>query len=259
MSDAHALVSACTQLVMVKAQLDDWLVEGAARGERRSLSGDGYAAWRKWREGRPWPYASPGDFHGSPWREGVPEPRHFLTRAFPGADFQAVRFGSPPTEQGGCPQVEVDSSLVVGGLWHRPCERDLREDPSAVLGKINESGGAQYARVGALPLYAAIEGKNRVSLAQRLGLPLVAEVAVAAFPEAGRLLLHRARALDAVAVAVSHVDSGELHFLPLPQEATAVLTAYGVPWHNRVIGAREGHQRALDEARQGLLARTLLR
>ncbi|MEU2287729.1 hypothetical protein ABZ614_38480 [Streptomyces sp. NPDC013178] len=181
-----------------------------------------------------------------------------MTRAFPGADFRAVQFGSAPTIRGGCLQIEVDSSLVVSGLWRRPFERDLREDPSAVLAVINESGGAQYARVGALPLYAAIEGKNRVSLAQRLGLPLVAEVAVAAFPEAGRLRLHRARALDAVAVAVSHVDSGELHFLPLPQEATAVLAAYGVPWHNRVIGARRGHQEALEEARERLLGRTLL-
>ncbi|MFF9773917.1 hypothetical protein ACF1HJ_09620 [Streptomyces sp. NPDC013978] len=259
MSDAPALVSACAQLVMVKAQLDDWLVEGAARGEQRSLSGDGYSAWRRWRESQPWPYVSPGDFHGSPWREGVPEPRHFLTKVFPWADFRAVRFGSAPTEQGGCPQVEVDSSLVVGGLWHRPYEHDLRGDPPTVLGKINESGGAQYARVGALPLYAAIEGKNRVSLAQRLRLPLVAEVAVAAFPEAGRLRLHRARALDAVAVAVSHVDSGELHFLPLPEEATAVLAAYGVPWDNRVIGTRGGHQEALDTARKCLLGRTLRR
>ncbi|MDX2760262.1 hypothetical protein P1S61_33145 [Streptomyces sp. ME08-AFT2] len=257
MADTGALRQACAQLVAVKSQLDDWLAEGDARGERRSLVGDGYSAWRRWQARQPSPYVSPGHFHDSPWRK-VPEPCHFLATALPAADFQTVRFDRAHAGPDKRPRTEVESSLVVGGLWRRPFERDLRGDPRAVLAAINASGGAQYARVGDLPLYAAVEGKNRVSLAQREGLQVTAEVATAAFPEAGCLRLHRVHDEDTVAVAVSQVDGGEPQFLPLPQESTAVLAAYGDLWHRSVMGARERQQAALDAARERLIGWTLM-
>lgn len=254
--DAGALRQACAQLVAAKVQLDDWLVEGNARGERRSLNGDGFAAWRAWQARLPSPYVSPGDFHDSPWRE-VPEPCQFVAAALPGADFGRVQFDRAHSDPGERPWTEVDSALVVGGLWRRPVEPDPGEDWQAVLSKINDGGEAQYAQVGSLPLYAAVEGKNRVSLAQRLRSPLTAEVAAAAFPEAGSLRLHRVRPWHTVAVAVSHGDDGEPQYLPLPEEATAVLAAYGASWHPGTTVARGGHQDALDVARERLLGRIL--
>ena len=254
--DAGALRQACAQLVAAKAQLDDWLVEGNALGERRSLIGDGFAAWRTWQARLPSSYVSPADFHDGPWRE-VPEPCQFLAAALPGADFGPVRFDRAHADLGNRPWTEVDSALVVGGLWRRPEVPDPWEGWRAVLAKINEGGGAQYAQVGSLPLYAAVEGKNRVSLAQRLRSPVTAEVAAAAFPEAGCLRLHRVRPWHTVAVAVSQGDDGEPQYLPLPEESTAVLTAYGASWHPGTMGARGGHQDALDAARERLLGRIL--
>ncbi|MFJ3770739.1 hypothetical protein ACIPX0_03495 [Streptomyces sp. NPDC090075] len=255
MTDRDALAGACAGLVRAKALLDDWLAEGRAQHEERSLAAGGYSAWRSWCE-----RLSPGDdvlgnFHQSPWREGLPEPRWFLKSALPGADFGSARFESADVPPDRTQRTEVDSSLVVGCLWRQPYERDLLDEPAAVLARINSEGGAQYAKAGDLPLYAAVEGKNRVSLAQGLRQPLIAETAQGRFPAARDLLLHQ---IDGTSlVAVSHRGDDALHVLPLPEEASAVLTAYGVDWRRRRHWRLRKYREALDEARRDLHEKTL--
>ena len=76
---------------------------------------------------------------------------------------------------------DVDSSLVIGGTYGR---YDLEPASLEKLDRINEEtkqswnpeATALYFKVGSLPLYIAIEGKNRVRAFQLKGKPIWAVI-----------------------------------------------------------------------------------
>lgn len=83
----------------------------------------------------------------------------------------------------------------------------------------------RYARVGSLPLYVALEGKNRVMLFKKARRPIMqAFVTPTYFPPAGELLL--IRFLPGGAVALAH--RGQWQILPFPAVTVPLLRAYGV-------------------------------
>jgi len=136
---------------------------------------------------------------------------------------------------------QIDPTLVIGGTYQRrwPGRPQGRE-----LGLINANAAAAapgldtaYVQLGKLPLYVAVEGKNRVRAFRSAGQAITGYTCTARFPAPKTLELHhiahppgvassRATAPD---VAVSN-ESGAVQVLALPRVTVPVLEAYGVRW-----------------------------
>lgn len=137
----------------------------------------------------------------------------------------------------GEPRLEhVDPTLVIGAPFQG---HQLPTDPQAKMSCLNslaerwvpgeprDADLAQYQRVGSLPLYVAIEGKNRVSLFAAYGRPIAAVVTPTAY-SAAEIALHRLRPW-LLEWGVTHCDDpNALRVLPFPHETHALLRAYGV-------------------------------
>jgi hypothetical protein len=146
---------------------------------------------------------------------------------------------------------EIDPSLVIGGTYQRgwPAVPTARE-----LDLINAKATAAapgldtaYVRVGRLPLYVAVEGKNRVRAFRAAGKAITGFTCTARFPEPTALQLHKiadspdasfrtASSSTAISpgtaipdVALSD-ESGAVRMLALPCVTVPVLEAYGARW-----------------------------
>jgi hypothetical protein len=147
---------------------------------------------------------------------------------------------------------DVDSSLVIGGTSRRyNSEAASLED----LDRINAEEYALYAKVGTLPLYIAIEGKNRVRAFQLKGKPISAFTGSLYFPSADELELHEV--VGSGIFAISGTTSDDPQILILPSVTVPLLKSYGVRWGRRlgrgVAGRRaRKFERVRREARSRL-------
>ena len=242
-----ALADPCRQLVSAKYRIDDWLdarqrlFRGYSRGSR-SIASD-IDDWlqdiaqkravddKLWLAARhpniPEPEA-PTRHHGTP--EDPPwdpppyalAPDDFIKLVLPGVQM------IPYQESDGVLR-SVDSSLVIGGTYERyNSEAASLED----LDRINARGGqAEYAKVGSLPLYIAIEGKNRVRAFQLKGKPISALTWSWYFPSADALELHKVVGSGIFAISGPTSDR---RILILPSVTVPLLTSYGVRWGRRL-------------------------
>jgi hypothetical protein len=151
----------------------------------------------------------------------------------------------------------VDPSLVIGGTYSRVWPAALSDDQ---LDEINTRAAAAapgtdtaYVKVGRLPLYLAIEGKNRVRAFRGAGKQITAFTRTAGFPEPEALALHRVAGLPGH--AVSSMGPGDLQVLILASATVPVLEAYGVPWGPPLeASVPDGRGRPLGPARRAALA-----
>lgn len=165
------------------------------------------------------------------------EPRTFAPRALP--------FCDPVGDPYKVTLEWVDPFLVLGGTWQpyaRPSDEEAREK-IALLTRVTEGepvgreadGPADYTKIGALPLYVAREGKNRVLLHQQVGLPVRARVSQAEYPEPEELTLHRTVPCGVYVLACNNQAYTDRHarargrsILPFPELVVPLLEAYGV-------------------------------
>ncbi|HTU72641.1 MAG TPA: hypothetical protein VMG38_03900 [Trebonia sp.] len=154
---------------------------------------------------------------------------------------------------------EIDPSLVIGGTY----QRGWRAIPSAgELDEINARAAAAppgldtaYVRVGRLPLYVAVEGKNRVRAFQAAGKAITGFTGTAPFPDPAALELHEIADSSGAASDVVLVDeSGAVRVLVLPGVTVPVLEAYGARWGRALPPDVADHSgRPLAAARRALL------
>jgi hypothetical protein len=165
---------------------------------------------------------------------------------------------------------EIDPSLVIGGTY----QRGWLAVPSArELGLINAKAAAAapgldtaYVRVGILPLYVAVEGKNRVRAFRAAAKAITGFTCTARFPGPEALQLHEiADSPDAASsrtapsgtavpdVALSD-ESGVMRMLALPCVTVPVLEAYGARWGRTLPSdAADRSGRPLSAARRAVL------
>lgn len=141
-----------------------------------------------------------------------------------------------PTEE----NVEaVPAWRVVGGRYRDYCDSPYSPgwvmERSADFAREFREGQGRHpelitlARIPALGLYVALEGKNRVTLFQRYGGPVPAVVKHdIAFPAPSSLRLVRSRPYGIW--QLEHLDSNRRHTLPFAAAAVPLLEAYGVPF-----------------------------
>jgi hypothetical protein len=155
---------------------------------------------------------------------------------------------------------EIDPALVIGGTFQRGWaflsdrELDLINAKAAAAAPGRDTA---YVRVGKLPLYVAVEGKNRVRAFREAGKGLIAFTGTARFPDPGALELHETTDSSGTGVpevAVSDAGSGAVRVLALPSVTVPVLEAYGVGWGRTLPpDAVDDGGRALGAARRAVL------
>ena len=127
----------------------------------------------------------------------------------------------------------VDPFLVVGGTY-----QTYEDDSSYVCDKIiAEHSPAYYYKMGNLPLYLAVEGKNRVKLFQKHKRPIKAEISQLNMPNPKNLTLHETIFGKTILLSCddSHYTSRKdsIFILPFPEIAVPIYTAYGVKFGKR--------------------------
>lgn len=140
---------------------------------------------------------------------------------------------------------DVDSSLVIGATYNR---YDVEPATLDKLYRINEqtknsripTDCACYTKVGSLPLYAAIEGKNRVRAFQLYGQPISAVIVSAHFPSAHTLELHEVVGSGIFAISGEMFDKPKV--LILPSVTVRLLESYGVRWGRRLSRGMTGRR-----------------
>jgi len=131
---------------------------------------------------------------------------------------------------------EIDPRLVIGGTYQPgwpACPGTSELDAINARAAAAAPGlDTAYVQVGRLPLYVALEGKNRVRAFRAAGKAITGFTSMARFPEPNALELHEIASWSGTApadVAVSN-DAGAVQVLPLPGVTVPLLEAYGVPW-----------------------------
>jgi hypothetical protein len=168
-----------------------------------------------------------------------------------GSEYRQVTAGDLALE-------EIDPGLVIGGTYQRgwavlsDSELDLINDKAAAAAPGRDTA---YIRVGKLPLYVAVEGKNRVRAFREAGKGIVAFTRTARFPDPVALQLHQTSGTSAPeVVAISDAGSGAVRVLALPSVTVPVLEAYGVHWGRTLPpDAVDCGGRALGAARRAVL------
>jgi hypothetical protein len=152
----------------------------------------------------------------------------------------------------------VDSSLVIGGTTS---SRRVRPVDKNVLDRINAEaessppGDTAYAKVGALPLYIAVEGKNRVRAFRSAGRYISAFTYSCYFPDARTLRLHEVA--GSPTPVLSEATSDYCRALILPPVTVPLLESYGVLWGQRLSRGRMRNRRALKRARRDVQAKMI--
>jgi hypothetical protein len=155
---------------------------------------------------------------------------------------------------------EIDPSLVIGGTYQRGWLRILS---ARELDLVNAKAAAAapgrdtaYVRIGRLPLYVAVEGKNRVRAFRAAGKAITGFTWTAPFPEPEALELHEIVDSSGAfsGVAVSDTGSGAVRVLALSAVTAPVLEAYGVRWGRPLPPDAADHRgRPLRAARRAVL------
>jgi hypothetical protein len=155
---------------------------------------------------------------------------------------------------------EMDPALVIGGTYQRswtalsPGQLDLVNAKAAAAAPGLDTA---YVRVGRLPLYVAVEGKNRVRAFRQAGKGIIGFTGTARFPDPEAMELHEAAGSSGTGrpeVVISHSGSGALQVLALPSVTVPVLEAYGVRWGRALPpDAVDSSGRAFGAARRAVL------
>ena len=155
-------------------------------------------------------------------------------------------------ERGDLELCRIDSSLVIGGTTS---SRRLRPVDKNVLDRINAEAESSppgldtaYAKVGTLPLYIAVEGKNRVRAFRSAGRYISAFTYSCYFPDARTLRLHEVA--GSPTPVLSDATSDYCRALILPPVTVPLLESYGVLWGPRLSRGRMRDRRAFKRARR---------
>lgn len=200
--------------------------------------------------------------HKSPLRNG-PEA---TTSRYLGSAIPFAACAHPP----GVDSVEmVDPTLVAGSPWQgyappptagvaKGLMDDLDEGALAVKsGRPKGYHAAEYIRLGALPIYVAREGKNRVDLYREYKRPIAALVRVTPYPEPSSLVLHRVKLTNSIVVECTdptfeHQSScnqtGPRRVIAFPKIVVPLLEAYGARWGQDIWGLTAPHRQRREEA-----------
>jgi hypothetical protein len=159
------------------------------------------------------------------------DPWHFVRRVLPAAVYEGYHSADLVLQ-------DIDPSLVIGGMYYRNYSEDLSEDKLEQLNeRVRESSSgpehATYLQLGALPLYIADEGKNRVRAFLKARKPISAFTTSIPLPSAGALILHEISRSSAVTIA--NFSTGGSWQLPLPAVTVPLLESYGVEWGPRFL------------------------
>jgi len=150
---------------------------------------------------------------------------------------------------------QIDPGLVIGGTYQRDW---LAVPGSRELDLINAKAAAApagvdtaYVRVGELPLYVAVEGKNRVRAFRAAGRAITGYTSTQRFPGPDALQLHEIAGSPDVAL---RDDCGALRVLALPCVTVPLLEAYGVHWGRTLPpDAADGSGQPIRAARRAML------
>ncbi|WP_411961280.1 hypothetical protein ACK3BE_32760 (plasmid) [Pseudomonas mandelii] len=153
---------------------------------------------------------------------------------------------------------DLDPQLIVSGTYNdyspnahftpaAPADVMDKSDRLATQEEKHHHNSTRVCRIGALPLYVALEGKNRVELFKSAGRQMKALVTEVSFPEADQLTLHRSLPLGIYSVSYR----GERRVLPVPEAALPLLEKYGVKTAEKPLFSLKDYFR-LVEARQNI-------
>jgi hypothetical protein len=128
---------------------------------------------------------------------------------------------------------DLDPSIVIGGnyAWHsETIDKSKLERLNAEVRELGPqwSEAAVYLQVGTLPLYIAIEGKNRARHFLKAHMNISAFVASIPFPEAKSLSLIKLR--NSHTPFIYDPSTDDYVILVLPSIVVPLLTGYGVKW-----------------------------
>jgi len=133
---------------------------------------------------------------------------------------------------------EIPSHLVIGGRYQT---YDPPADPEKLMRDLNASGSSIVCRMGTLPLYYAIEGKNRIELFKHYKRPLRANVRQIWFPPPDKLVLQP----DVFLHQAVWLGGGKA--LLFPEVTSAILRQYGLAEERHLPRlARAGRRLALQ-------------
>ena len=153
---------------------------------------------------------------------------------------------------------DLDPQLIVSGTYNdyspnahftptAPTDVMDRSDRLATQEEKHHPNSPRVCRIGALPLYVALEGKNRVELFKNAGRQMKALVTDVSFPEADQLTLHRSLPLGIYSVSYK----GDRGVLPVPEAVLPLLEKYGVKTAKKPLFSLKDYFR-LVEARQNI-------
>jgi hypothetical protein len=164
----------------------------------------------------------PEDFHFYGGAPLATHPMDFVQFALP--------FSSPAIDHARCSTTWVDPAHVIGGTWRTHVNEGLTPeelmdslDRLAEPGRI-DSGTARYAQIGSLPLYLAIEGKNRVAPYRKAQRTIRTQGLAYPWPPPEDMKIRRA--WPSRLLGLWH--NGKFRLLPFPEATLPLLRAYGV-------------------------------
>lgn len=202
----RAMLRACREFVAFKDRLDADARLGAHLSSLERLSR--YIRCLRVPDGRDWTAAAPTTF---------------CSRALP---FSMPHMSSTSTKL----TEFIDPHLVVSGSYRGytppsdPNELMDWSDERALRDAYGDNEVPKYAQIGTLPLYVAIEGKNRVEVFKRHRAQMRAVVFSSAFPAASELRIIPLRPFALFALA----KENDIQVIPFPEVTVRILKAYGV-------------------------------
>lgn len=148
-------------------------------------------------------------------------------------------------------RAEVDPHLVIGGHFQNHAQGTGQEEDNKIewLNSLTDAYAdhgdingnlARYAQVANLPLYVAVEGKNRVDLYRRRGKAIKAMITKWDYPKAEHLTLHCSLPFRAYYLRchderfLANAIFSEYEVLAYPEISLPILRQYGVK-HGRGI------------------------
>lgn len=127
----------------------------------------------------------------------------------------------------------IDPTLVISGQYRDRPEQGKEHDCKIMdwsdgIVSDNDKYSSQaprYARIGTMPLYVALEGKNRVTLFKRHQRSMRAFITPIAFPEPSTLTIMRFSPYGVYGLAYRN---DAVKIIPYPEITLPLLRAYGV-------------------------------
>jgi len=113
---------------------------------------------------------------------------------------------------------------------HDPTEIMNISDRIAIEETECHSQMPKVTKIGALPLYVATEGKNRVELFKKFRQKMAVRVSEQPYPEPCELALHKVLPWGMHALSYQ----GDIRFLPFAEPVIPILEAYGVTYGEEI-------------------------